>query len=38
VAAVLTLLGVIIFFGLYLAPIWVALARKSPCLFLAVVT
>ena len=37
-AAVLTFLGVIIFFGLYLAPIWVALARKSPYLFLAVVT
>ena|GEM_PF-2078190 len=37
-AAVLTLPGVIIFSGLYLAPIWVALARTGPCLFLAVVT
>ncbi len=37
-AAVLTLLGIIIFFGLYLARIRVALARKSPYLFLAVVT
>jgi hypothetical protein len=37
-AAVLTLPGVIIFSGLYLAPIWVARARKSPCLLLAVVT
>ena len=37
-AAVLTLPGIIIFFGLYLARIRVALARKSPYLFLAVVT
>ncbi len=36
--AVLTLLGIIIFFGLCRAPIRVALARKSPYLFLAVVT
>ncbi len=33
----LTILGIVIFFGLYLLPIWVAIKRKSPALFAVIV-